>query len=113
MRWVSDKHCLLTFFITTAFLSLNSCVRIKLYSKTCLKWPLKKNTKVGFQYQLLLNAGQKYCRILQGEHSAILSAFIKLPFSIKTIILSIFKWPLKTGFTVLTFFIHVYLSKDK
>ena len=52
-----------------------------LYSKTCLKWPLKKNTKIGFHYQLSLNAGQKYCRMLQGEHSAILSTFIKLPFS--------------------------------
>ena len=39
--------------------------------------------------------------MLQGEHSAILSTFIKLPFSIKTFVLSIFKWPLKTGFTVL------------
>ena len=38
--------------------------------------------------------------MLQGEHSAILSTFIKLPFSIKTCVLSIFKWPLKTGFTV-------------
>ena len=54
----------------------------ELYSKTCLKLPLKKNTKIGFQYQLLLNAGQKYCRMLQGEHSAILSTFIKLPFVI-------------------------------
>ena len=34
------------------------------------------------------------------EHFAILSAFIELPFSIKTFVLSIFKWPLKTGFTV-------------
>ena len=34
------------------------------------------------------------------EHSAILSTFIKLPFSIKTFVLSVFKWPLKTGFTV-------------
>ena len=34
------------------------------------------------------------------EHSAILSTFIKLPFSIKTFVLSIFKRPLKTGFTV-------------
>ena len=31
---------------------------------------------------------------------SILSTFIKLPFSIKTFVLSIFKWPLKTGFTV-------------
>ena len=35
------------------------------YSKTCLKWPLQKMTKIGFQDLLLLNAGQKYCRILE------------------------------------------------
>ena len=34
------------------------------------------------------------------EHSAILSTFIKLPFIIKTFVLSIFEWLLKTGFTV-------------
>ena len=38
--------------------------------------------------------------MLQGEHSAILSTFIKLPFVIKVFVLSIFEWPLKTGFTV-------------
>ena len=70
-----------------------------LYSKTCLKRPLSKRPKNGFQDQLSLNAGQKYCR-MQGEHSAILSTFIKLPFVIKTFVLSIFEWPLKTGFTV-------------
>ena len=37
--------------------------------------------------------------MLQGEHSAILSNFIKLPFVIKILVLSIFEWPLKTGFT--------------
>ena len=30
--------------------------------------------------QLSPNASQKYCRMLQGEHSAILSTCIKLPF---------------------------------
>ena len=54
---------------------------------------------MGFQDRLLLNAGQKYCRMLQGEHSAILSTFIKLPFVIKVFVLSIFEWALKTGFT--------------
>ena len=34
------------------------------------------------------------------EHSAIHSTFIKLPFVFKTFVLSIFEWPLKTGFTV-------------
>ena len=70
------------------------------YSKTCVKQPLSKRLKIGFQNQLLLNAGQKYCRMLQGEHSAILSAFIKLPFVIKIFVLSIFEWQFYTGFTV-------------
>ena len=52
----------------------------EMYSKTCLNWSLKKNTKISFQNQISLNAGQKYCRMLQGEDSAILSTFIKLPF---------------------------------
>ena len=52
------------------------------YSITCLKRPLKKNTKVGFQYRLSLNSGQKYCRMVQGELSAILPPCIKLPFFI-------------------------------
>ena len=69
------------------------------YSETCLTRPLKK-TKIGFQYQLSLNAGQKYCRMLPLKHSAILLTFIKLPFVIKTFVLPIFEWPLKTGFTV-------------
>ena len=30
---------------------------------------------------------------------AILSTFIKLPFIVKTFVLSIFEWPFKTGFT--------------
>ena len=38
--------------------------------------------------------------MLHGEHSAILLTFIKLPFVIKTFVLSIFEWLLKTGFTV-------------
>ena len=46
------------------------------YSKTCLKRPLSKRPKIGFKDQLVLNAGQKYCRMLQGVHSAILSTFI-------------------------------------
>ena len=49
------------------------------YSKTCVKRPLSKTPKNGFQNRLPLNAGQKYCKMLQREHSAILSTFIKLP----------------------------------
>ena len=61
-------------------------------------------------FKISLNAGQKHCRMLQGEHSAILRSealenapgehsailltFIKLPFVIKIFVLSIFEWPL-------------------
>ena len=41
-------------------------------SKTCVKRP-----KFGFQDQLSLNAGQKYCRMLKGVLFAILSTFMK------------------------------------
>ena len=69
-------------------------------SKTCVKWLLSKRLKIGFQEEIILNAGKKYCRMLQGEHSAILLTFIKLPFVIKIFVLSIFEWPFYTGFTV-------------
>ena len=71
-----------------------------IYSKTCFKQPLKRKNKIGFQDRFLFNAGQKFCRMLQWEHSAILLTFIKLPFVIKILVLSNFDWPLKTDFTV-------------
>ena len=64
-----------------------------IYSKTCVKQPLSKRPKIGFQDLLSLNAGQKYCRMLPLEHSAIPSTFIKLPFGKKIFVLSIFEWP--------------------
>ena len=76
-----------------------------IYSKTCLKWPLKKKTKIGFQDRLSLNAGQNYCRMLQEEHSAILLTFIKLSIVNKILVLSIFEQLLKTGLTV-----NVYIT---
>ena len=62
------------------------------YSKTCVKRPLPRRPKIGFQDQLSLNAGQMDCRMLQGEHSAILSTFFKLPLIIKIFLLSCFEW---------------------
>ena len=47
--------------------------------------------------------------MLQGEHSAILLTFIKLPFVIKIFVLSIFERPFYTGFTV----INSFKSVDK
>ena len=69
-------------------------------SETCVKRPLSKRPKIGFQDQLSLNAGQKNCRMLQREHSAILPSSIKHPFVIKTFVLSFFEWPFYTGITV-------------
>ena len=71
----------------------NHCHILKIktrYSKTCVKQPLSERPKIGFQDQLSLNAGQKYCRMLQGEHSAILLTFIKLPFVIKIYLCYVF-----------------------
>ena len=68
--------------------------------KPVLSGHSKQTPKIGVQDLLSPNASQKYCRMLQWEHSAILVTFIKLPFVIKTFILSIFERPLKTGFTV-------------
>ena len=62
------------------------------YNKTCVKWPLSKRPKVGFQDRLSLNAGQKYCRMLL--------IFIKLSFVIKIFVLSFFEKPFCTGFTI-------------
>ena len=73
--------------------------------KPVLSGHSKRRPNIGFQDRLSLNAGQKYCRMLQGEHSAILLTFIKLLFVIKTFVLSIFEWLLKTGFTVPTKFV--------
>ena len=76
------------------------------YSRTCVKRLLSKRHKIGLQDQLLLNAGQKYFRMLQSEHSAILSSFIKPLFVIKTFVLSVIEWPFYTGFTVLHYHKH-------
>ena len=99
LSWIFQQKYLLAAFVTMPALSqhhkqVNCCSWVyphwssfksreikTMYSKTCLKQPL--------------NAGQKYCRMLQGEHSAILSTFIKLPFSIKTFVLSILSGPLR------------------
>ena len=56
---------------------------------TSKKNTVKTTTKIGFQDQLSLSAGEKYCRTLQGEHSAILLTFIELPIVIKIFVLSI------------------------
>ena len=78
-----------------------------LFQKNLIKYSknTQKDQNLVFKTDYHLNAGQKYYRTLQGEHSAILSSFIKLPIVIKTGLLSIFEWP--TGFVKL--YTHAYL----
>ena len=90
--------------------------------KTVLSDHSKRRPKFDFQDQLSLNAGQKskrafcntfdlhkatiYLSLNAGQKSkrAFCNTFDlhyrKLPFTFKTFVLSIFEWPLKTGFTV-------------
>ena len=72
----SQKDQKLVFKTNDRFMQVEEKLQNALYSKTCFS----KRPKIGFQDQLSLNAGQKYCRMLQREHSAILSTSIKLPF---------------------------------
>ena len=66
------------------------------YSKTCLKWPLKKKTKNGFQGRLSLNAGQSIAEcILQyflpsfSYHLSLISLFcLFLSGSLRQVLLS-------------------------
>ena len=70
----------------------NSSISFIGYSKTCLKRPLKKKRlKLGFKTDY---------RLMQVKSIAECSTFIKLPFVIKRFVLSIFEWPLKTGFAL-------------
>ena len=47
-------------------------VQSQIYSKLVLSGRSKRTPKIGFQYRLSVSAGQKYCRMLQGERSTIL-----------------------------------------
>ena len=71
-----------------------------LYSKSVLSGHSKRTPKLVFNTNNGLMQVKRIAECSPMEHSAILLTFIKLPFSIKAIILSIFKSPLKTGFTV-------------
>ena len=66
-----------------------SKIKIVKYNKTCVKRPLSKISQIGLEDHISLNAGQRYCRMLQEEHSAILSTFIKLSFVIGIFVLTL------------------------
>ena len=94
MSWNLEHSLLCVFLLTILFYT------IYIYSKTYLKQSLSKRPQIVFHDQLSLDAGQKNCRLLQKEHSAILSTFIKLPLSLRSLFCLFFEWPFYTGFTV-------------
>ena len=68
--------------------------------KPCLKLPLKKDQNLVFKTDYHLMQVKSIAECSNRDHSAILSTFIKLPSVFKSFVLSVFEWPLKTGFTV-------------
>ena len=68
--------------------------------KPVLSGHSKRRQKLVFKTDYGLMQVKSIAECSKGEHSAILLTFIKLPFAIKTFVLSILEQPLKTGFTV-------------
>ena len=68
--------------------------------KPALSGHSKRRQNCFFKTDYRLIQVKSIAEFSKGEHSAILSTFIKLPFAIKTFVLSIFEWPFKTWFTV-------------
>ena len=81
------------------------------YSETCLKWPLKKETKTGFQDQLWVNAGQSIAECSKRKLLQYFRPSLTYHFVIKIFVLSILKCPLKTGPTVFSF-LHLFFLQQ-
>ena len=71
-----------------------------IYSKICVKRPLKNRQNKVDSDKRLLNEGPKYCRMLPLGHSAILFTCIKQKLVLKTKFRCFCEWPFYTGFTV-------------
>ena len=90
---MQSKETLFLLYLCTGYVYESS---LGVYSKPCVKRPLSKRPKIVFSRLISFNAGQKYCRMLQEDHFAILSTL----FPLKIFVLSIFQWPFYTDFTV-------------
>ena len=88
----SVQHPFLTNFQTTALIPYSYTV------EPVLNRHSQKDHKLVFKTNYRLMQVES---IGEWEHSSILLTFIKLPFVIKTFVLSIFEWPFYTDFTVL------------
>ena len=98
---MTNKGCVKGRFLIHVFF-LVYCAHFQYldYSKTCLKYPSKRRPKIGFQYRLSLNAGQKYCRMPQESILQYFRPSLSYHLSLRPLF-CLFYWPLKTGFTVL------------
>ena len=76
----------------------------KLYCKSCLKLPLKKDQKLDFKSDFGLMQVKSIAECSLAIFDLQLSTFIKVPFVFKILDLYIFEWTLKTGFTVFAMF---------
>ena len=56
-------------------------------------------TKNWFSRPIIAKCRSNVLQDAPREHSVILLTFLKLPFVFKTLVLSIFEWPLKAGFS--------------
>ena len=74
-----------------ALITRNVCTKDTKYSKTCAKRPLSKRPKNGFQTNNCLMQVKSIAECSNGEHSTILSNFIKLSVVIQISVLSIFE----------------------
>ena len=73
------------------------------YNQTCLKRPLKNRLNEGLNDRWLLNAGLKYCRMLPRSILQYFWPALSDYQSWKSLLLSSFVWPFKTGLTVSTY----------
>ena len=80
------------------------------YSKPCVTRPLSKRPKIGFQDHLSLSAGQSIAECPKGSILKYIRPSLSYHFVIKIFVLSIFKWPFYTDFTVCTLIFYISTS---
>ena len=89
--FTQDKLDIGTYFI---FAVISNKFVIVMYSKSRVQRLLSKRPKLVSKTYYRLMLVKSIARMLQGEHSTMLSTFIKLPFVVKIFVSSIFEWVL-------------------
>ena len=69
------------------------------YRKTCVKRPLSRRPQIGFQDQLMLNAGQSIAECSEGSILQYFRPSLSYHLSLRYFFF-IFEWPFYTGITV-------------